>query len=129
MNIERLQSAIHLAHGYQDNSARALRALIAHIDALVAERAEMAAVLAEFHRAPLSISSVQPVLVLAERLNPDLVQIQTTGRSARALPPEDRCGELAPSSGFSCSQAKNHPGVHSAHSQHDLDIPAVEVWR
>lgn len=39
---------------------------------LEAERAHIALTLAAFYRAPLSMSSVQPVLTLAETLNPEL---------------------------------------------------------
>ena len=36
------------------------------------ERDRIAAILATFYRAPLSMSSVQPLLTLAEELNPGL---------------------------------------------------------
>ena len=44
------------------------------IDALRAEREHIAQTLATFYRAPLSMSSVQPVLTLAEELCPALVK-------------------------------------------------------
>lgn len=43
---------------------------------LLAERKRIADVLAAFYRAPLSMSSVQPILALALELNSDLVERQ-----------------------------------------------------
>lgn len=41
-------------------------------DSVETELSQVAAVLRGFYLAPLSLSSVQPLLVLAEHLNPDL---------------------------------------------------------
>lgn len=51
----------------------AVRMVNAAVD-LLAERKRIAAVLATFYRAELSMSSVQPLLALALELNPDLVE-------------------------------------------------------
>ena len=42
------------------------------LERLLDERAEIAAILKTFYEADLSMSSVQPILELAERLNPGL---------------------------------------------------------
>lgn len=46
-----------------------LERLMTQIDALRKERVRIAAILDAFRQAPLSVSSVQPVLNLAEELN------------------------------------------------------------
>lgn len=51
----------------------AVRMVNAAVD-LLAERKRIAAVLATFYRAELSMSSVQPLLALALELNPELVE-------------------------------------------------------
>jgi hypothetical protein len=56
------------AHTLEESVERLSRA----IDEKVAERQHIIEVLSAFYRAPLSASSVQPVLTLAEQLNPAL---------------------------------------------------------
>lgn len=69
---DQLTADICVAHAAQDAAATAQQRLIAHLDRLTAERALVAETLATFYAAPLSLSSVQPVLDLAVRLNPTL---------------------------------------------------------
>lgn len=49
-----------------------LLALEHDIDALIAERQHIAEVLAAFYAAPVTISSLQPILALCVELNPAL---------------------------------------------------------
>jgi hypothetical protein len=49
-----------------------LKQLDRTIDELLAERKRIASVLADFYRAPISMSSLQPILNLAVTMNPDL---------------------------------------------------------
>ena len=72
MNASKLQGAVQLAHAYHDDSGRALTKLVGEVDALVGEHVVIAQILFDFYHAELSMSSVQPVLDLAVRLNPSL---------------------------------------------------------
>lgn len=51
---------------------QSLETISAKTDTLLTERKRIAQVLADFYRAELSASSLQPVLTLAEELNPSL---------------------------------------------------------
>lgn len=73
--INRLNSA-HLEQierSWPSVDTPAVRMVNAAVD-LLAERKRIAAVLATFYRAELSMSSVHPLLALALELNPDLVE-------------------------------------------------------
>ena len=52
------------------------RTAVSAIDTLLGERARIAAVLADFYNAPLSISAVQPILDLALELNPGMAKLK-----------------------------------------------------
>lgn len=58
----------------ENTLAPVVERLTAKCAELRTERAQIAAVLATFYRAELSMSSVQPLLTLALELNPDLVE-------------------------------------------------------
>lgn len=74
MNAARLQALVQDMHARHDDTGTALRALVAELDALIGERMSIADTLRTFHQSTLSMSSVQPVLALAEALNPSLVK-------------------------------------------------------
>ena len=69
-----LTADICIAQLAQDQAEAAQQKLIAHLDDLIAERTRIAETLACFYAAPLSISSVAPLLALAERMNPALAK-------------------------------------------------------
>lgn len=79
MNAAKLQALIRDLQADHDDAGTTMRALIAEIDALIGERVAMADTLRTFYQAPLSMSSVQPILALAVRLNPSL-GMQWTGQ-------------------------------------------------
>jgi hypothetical protein len=51
-----------------------LETVIGEYDKLVFQQIRIAAILATFYRAELSMSSVQPILALALEMNPNLVE-------------------------------------------------------
>ncbi len=61
----------NLDHSTRDTFA-ALTELEYRIDALLAERTRIVTVLGDFLDAPVTLSSLQPVLLLAKELNPTL---------------------------------------------------------
>lgn len=80
MNAAPLQAALRNLHADADDVRTAVQSVAAEVDALIGERVLIAQTLAEFYAAPLSMSSVQPILDLAVRLNPSLA------RRERSLP-------------------------------------------
>ncbi len=72
MNAWKIALDVRHAQALDADSRVAMQTLIGHLDALMGERQEIAQVLATFYAAPLSMSSVQPVLDLATRLTPAL---------------------------------------------------------
>lgn len=74
MNAAPLQTALQSARAAAADTRDAVREVEAEVDALLGERVLIAETLAAFYRAPLSMSSVQPILDLAVRLNPSLAR-------------------------------------------------------
>lgn len=72
MTAASLQAALQTLHASADDARTAAQAVAAEVDALLGERVAIAQTLADFYRAPLSMSSVQPLLDLAVKLNPSL---------------------------------------------------------
>ena len=60
------------AYAQGDELRRDLDRLAIHVEALLRERAHIIAVLTDFYRSELSLSSVSPVLDLARHLHPAL---------------------------------------------------------
>jgi hypothetical protein len=72
MTAATLQNALRTLRASADDTRTAVSVVAGEVDALLGERLMIAQTLADFYRAPLSMSSVQPILELAERLNPSL---------------------------------------------------------
>jgi hypothetical protein len=78
-----LTALVRQLQAQHDDTGETQRALIAEIDALIGERVLIAQTLADFYTAPLSMSSVQPVLDLAVQLNPSLGLSAALGKAPK----------------------------------------------
>lgn len=72
MNAWQIALDVRKAQAAADESRASLTTLIRHLDALMGERQRIAETLTTFYQAPLSVSSVQPVLDLAVEMTPAL---------------------------------------------------------
>lgn len=73
------------------DQTEAARVLVTQIDWFIAERTAFAQTLADFYNSPLSMSSVAPILRLAEMLNPSLQQPRRHQHADTYIAP---CAEL-----------------------------------
>ena len=78
MNSHELIDAVGAVSEHVDRLLLIVRALEHDTARLDAERARIAALLATFHAAPVSLSSLQPILALAEELTPSLREPKVT---------------------------------------------------
>jgi hypothetical protein len=74
MNAWQIALDVRHAQAVDSDARAALQTLIGHLDALMGERQQIAQTLEAFYRAPLSMSSVQPVLDLATQMVPTLTR-------------------------------------------------------
>lgn len=129
MNAAKLQALVRDLQADHDDAGTTMRALIAEIDALIGERVALADTLRTFYQAPLSMSSVQPILDMAVRLNPSLgMQWECTEVAEPDVTPRGRaCGDLSPTD-YTCSRLKDHDGPHRAYFGDDKRTPLLETW-